>query len=94
MEVINMNPNPRRSKQNQTQMINNPFTPMMPTGSLFVEFPNQATRAMINALPYGKNTLAQEFKNIQNYELTKGTKNQQSFGKVIMPQSIAHFPRV
>jgi hypothetical protein len=94
MEVLNMNPNPVKSTQNQKQMINNPFYPIMPSGSLFVDYPNQATRALIYAMPYGKDTLAQTFKNIQNFELLKGTKNMQSFGQVIMPQSIAHFPRV
>ena len=94
MEVLTMNANPKRSTMNQRQNINNPFTPQFPTGSLFVTYPNQATRAMIYALPYGQKTMSQEFANMQNRENLRPQKNQQQFGQVITPQVMPHFPRV
>jgi hypothetical protein len=92
MEVLQKNPNPKRSKQGEKQTINNPYTPK----TVFypsLSYPNGATRAMLEAMPYGKKTLAQEFTNIRNQDLSLGTRNQQQFGEMVYSQNIPSLPR-
>jgi len=92
MEVKNMNPNPRPSKGGERQVINNPYVPE----TLFVPYVphmNGATRAMVEALPYGKNTVRQEMINIANQQMSQGTRNQQMFGETVMSSAIPSLPR-
>ena len=93
MEVKNMNPNPKRSQQGQNEMINNPFQPISPFIP-FVRGMNSATRAMLEANPYGNNTVRQELINQNNQNMAMGTRNQQMFGESIYSQQIPGLQRV
>ena len=88
-----MNPNPMRSKQGETMIINNPYQPMTPFIP-FVRGMNSATRAMMEANPYGEQTVQQELKNIMNQKMVVGTRNQQMFGETIYSQQIPGLQRV
>ena len=92
MEVKQINPNPTRSKQSEQQTINNPYQPISPFIP-FVRGMNQATRAMIDALPYGDKTVQQEMINANNQKLAMGTRNQQMFGTTIYSQDFPGMPR-
>ena len=93
MEVKTMNPNPKRSRMNEKEMINNPFTPMTPFYP-FVRGISSGQRAMMEALPYGKNTLNQELVNSRNQQMAMGTRNQQMFGETLYSSSIPGLQRV
>jgi len=93
MEVQNMNPNPRRSKQNEKQFINNPYQPISPA-NVNQSYMTSGMRAMIQALPYGKNTVVQEMINQRNQNLIQGTKNQQMFGESVYSSAIPGMQRV
>jgi hypothetical protein len=92
MEIKNMNPNPRPSKGGERQVVNNPYVPETPF-TPYVSYMNGATRAMVQALPYGKNTVRQEMVNIANQQMSQGTRNQQMFGETIMSSAIPSLPR-
>ena len=92
MEVKNMNANPRPSRGSETQLINNPYEPKT-VFYPYVPHMNGATRAVVEALPYGQNTLKQQMINIANEQMTIGTRNQQMFGQTIMNSAIPSLPR-
>lgn len=92
MEVKDVNMNPRRSKGgdkitiNNMYKVNQPFYPFVPAIS-------QGTRALIEAMPYGKQTIPQEIVNIRNQDLSMGTRNQQMFGELITSPMLPGLPR-
>ena len=92
MEVQNMNPNPKRSRMNETEVINNPYKPISPFIP-FIRGPSGAARSMAESLPYGANTINQELTNMRNEQLNSGTRNQQMFGQTIYSQNFPGMPR-